>query len=166
MATTHLQGTPVRTSGELPAVGEKLPEIHLVGQDFQNFSTADLAGQRIVLNIFPSIDTGVCAMSVRHFNQDAADLENTVVVCASADLPPALARFCGAEGIENLRMGSSFRTDFGQNFGVTLEESPLQGLLARAVIVADVDGTVLHTELVPEISTEPNYEAALQALAS
>ena len=123
-----------------------------------------LAGRRVVLNIFPSVDTGVCANSVRKFNELAAGLDNTSVVCASADLPFALARFCGAEGIENVTAASGFRSDFGDAFGVTMTEGPLRGLYARSVVVLDENGSVTYTELVPEIGQEPDYDAALAAL--
>lgn len=164
MAMTHIQGNPVHTNGELPQVGATLPDLQLASSDFTDFSLSDFAGKRVVLNIFPSIDTPVCAMSVRRFNQEASTLDNTVVVCASMDLPVAMARFCGAEGIENVQVGSSFRSDFGEQLGVVLTESPRRGLLARAVVVADEDLKVTHVELVEEMSTEPDYEAALAAL--
>lgn len=164
MATTAFKGTPVQTAGELPAKGEKAPAFTLVGADLAEITPESFSGRRIVLNIFPSIDTGVCAQSVRTFNEKAASLSDATVVCASADLPFALSRFCGAEGIENVVSGSSFRTDFGSQYGVTMTDGPLQGLLARAVVVLDTDGTVLHTELVPEIGQEPDYDAALAVL--
>lgn len=165
MATTHLGGNPIETTGDLPAVGEKAPEFQLVGADLSTVSSDSLAGQRVVLNIFPSIDTPTCAMSVRQFNERAAALENTSVVCVSADLPFAAGRFCGAEGISNVSTGSTFRSpSFADDFGVGMDEGALAGLLARAVVVLDADGTVLHTELVDEIANEPNYDAALAAL--
>lgn len=164
MTTTALRGTPVRTSGELPAVGDKAPGWRLVGTDLAEITSGDLPG-RVVLNIFPSVDTGICARSVRVFNERAAGLEDATVVCVSEDLPFAQSRFCGAEGIENVRMGSAFRSGFGEDFGVRLLDGPMEGLLGRAVVVLDADGTVLHTELVPEITTEPDYDAALAALA-
>lgn len=165
MATTAFKATPVQTVGELPTVGSKAPESFLTGTDLSDLRLESFDGKRVVLNIFPSIDTGVCATSVRTFNKLAADLENTVVVCASADLPFAAGRFCAAEGIENVVTGSSFKSDFGQAFGVTMVDGPLQGLLARSVVVLDTDGTVLHSQLVPEITTEPDYDAAIAALA-
>ncbi|WP_114854642.1 thiol peroxidase [Brachybacterium sp. YJGR34] len=165
MASITFQNTPATTVGELPATGSTLPAFELVGQDLSPVSSADLAGKRVVLNIFPSLDTGTCATSVRRFNEIAAGLENTVVVCVSKDLPFAQARFCGAEGIENVVTGSAFRSSFGEDFGVTLADSPLAGLLSRAVVVADADGTVLHTEQVAEVTEEPDYEAAEKALA-
>ena len=166
MAITALKGTPVQTVGELPAVGETAPNFTLTGADLGDLTSAELRGKRVVLNIFPSIDTGVCASSVRRFNELASGLENTAVVCASADLPFALGRFCGAEGIENVVSASSFRSDFGSEFGLTLGDGPMQGLLARAVVVLDENGSVLHTEVVPEITTEPNYDAAVAALSN
>lgn len=164
MATTALGGNPVHTVGDLPAVGRTAPEIRLVAADLSDLTSGELAGSRVVLNIFPSIDTGTCAASVRRFNQIAAELPNTKVVCVSADLPFAQKRFCGAEGITNVVTGSSFRTDFGSAFGVTLADSKMAGLLARAVVVLDEKGTVLHSELVPEIANEPDYDAAVAAL--
>jgi thiol peroxidase len=164
MATTLLGDNPVQTVGELPALGSHAPEYTLTGADLVDFTSASQAGSRVVLNIFPSIDTGVCATSVRRFNELAAGLENTVVVCASADLPFALRRFCGAEGIENVTVGSSFRSSFGTDYGVTMVDGGMRGLLARAVVVFDTDGTVLHTELVDAIGHEPGYDAAVAAL--
>lgn len=165
MATTHLGGNPIETTGDLPAVGEKAPEFQLVGADLSAVTSDTLSGQRVVLNIFPSIDTPTCAMSVRQFNERAAALENTSVVCVSADLPFAAGRFCGAEGISNVSTGSTFRSpSFADDFGVGMDQGALAGLLARAVVVLDADGTVLHTELVDEIANEPNYDAALAAL--
>ncbi|WP_010535222.1 thiol peroxidase [Brachybacterium squillarum] len=165
MASITFKNAPVTTVGELPAVGSTLPAFDLVGQDLGPVSSADLAGKRIVLNIFPSLDTDTCALSVRQFNQIAAGLEDTVVVCASQDLPFAQARFCGAEGIENVVTGSAFRSTFGEDLGVTMQDGPLAGLLSRAVVIADADGTVTYTEQVPEVSEEPDYEAARAALA-
>ena len=165
MASITFKNAPVTTVGELPVVGSTLPAFELVGQDLGPVSSADLAGKRIVLNIFPSLDTDTCALSVRQFNQIAAGLEDTVVVCASQDLPFAQARFCGAEGIENVVTGSAFRSTFGEDLGVTMQDGPLAGLLSRAVVIADADGTVTYTEQVPEVSEEPDYEAARAALA-
>ncbi|MGP6173061.1 thiol peroxidase [Corynebacterium sp. A21] len=164
MATTNFQNDPTQTSGELPKVGDTLPDFTLVGTDLAEFSAGEFSGKRVVLNIFPSVDTGVCASSVRKFNELAADLENTAVLSISHDLPFALGRFCGAEGIENVTSGSAFRTSFGEDLGLVLEGSPLKGLLARSVIIADEAGKVTHVELVPEITTEPDYDAALAAL--
>ena len=165
MATTAFKENPVRTSGELPAVGTSAPAFELVGTDLADVTLSGLAGRRVVLNIFPSVDTGVCAQSVRQFNELAAGLDNTAVVCVSKDLPFALGRFCGAEGIENVVAASAFRSSFGEDFGLTQADGPLAGLLARAVVVLDTDGTVLYTQLVPEITTEPNYDDAVAALA-
>ncbi|MEE1620034.1 thiol peroxidase [Zafaria sp. Z1313] len=165
MATTAFRGTPVQTIGELPTAGTTAPGFELTAADLSALSSEDLAGRRVVLNIFPSIDTGVCAASVRRFNELAASLENTAVVCVSADLPFALSRFCGAEGIENVVAGSTFRSAFGQDYGTTLIDGPLAGLHARSVVVLDADRTVLHTELVPETGQEPDYDAAVAALA-
>ena len=164
MAKTSFGGTPVNTVGDLPAPGKSLPTFSLTAGNLQEFGNADLAGKRIVFNIFPSVDTPTCATSVRTFNQLASSLDNTVVYCVSADLPFAQGRFCGSEGLTNVSNASSFRTDFGTAFGVGLNEGAFSGLLARAVIVVDENGTVLHTELVSDIANEPNYEAAINAL--
>ena len=164
MATTAFKGNPVNTSGDLPATGDSAPSFVLTGANLADVSSADLDGTRTVLNIFPSIDTGVCATSVRTFNKLAAGLDNTKVVCVSADLPFALGRFCGAEGIDNVVAASTFRSEFGSDYGVTMTDGPLRGLLARSVVVVDGDGKVLHTELVPEIAQEPDYDAAIAAL--
>lgn len=164
MATTAFKGTPVHTVGELPAPGSAAPNIELVGSDLSPVRTEDLAGRRIVLNIFPSVDTGTCALSVRRFNELATTLENTVVVCASRDLPFAQARFCGAEGLDDVVMGSAFRSSFGEDYGVTMTDGPLEGLLARSVVVLDAEGSVLHAQLVDEIADEPDYDTALAVL--
>jgi thiol peroxidase len=164
MATVTLRGNPFNTSGELPAVGSAAPDFSLVGRDLSDVSKESLAGKRVVLNIFPSIDTPTCATSVRTFNERAAGLDNTVVLCVSEDLPFAAGRFCGAEGIENVQTGSGFRGDFAEAYGVRLEEGPLSGLMARAVVVVGEDGTVKYTQLVPEIADEPDYDSALAAL--
>lgn len=162
MAITALRSSPVHTIGELPAVGDLAPDYTLTGADLSDVTREE--GVRTVLNIFPSVDTGICAMSVRKFNELAAGLEGTQVVCVSADLPFALARFCGAEGIENVTVASTFRSDFGGDYGMTMADGPMRGLLARSVVVLDGEGHVLYTEVVPEITTEPNYDAALAAL--
>ncbi len=162
MATTALGGNPVTTVGDLPAVGSAAPAFALTGSDFSEVSLA--SGTRTVLNIFPSVDTGVCAASVKKFNELAAGLDNTVVVCVSNDLPFAQARFCGAEGIENVTAASGFKSSFGQDYGVAMVDGKFEGLLARSVVVVDTDGSVLHTELVPEIAQEPDYDAAVAAL--
>ncbi|WP_394287355.1 thiol peroxidase [Corynebacterium variabile] len=164
MADTAFSGTPAHTVGDLPAVGAAAPAFTTVNADLQDVSLSDFAGKRVILNIFPSVDTGVCANSEREFNKRATGLDNTVVVSVSKDLPFALGRFCAAEGIENVTATSSFRSSFSEDYGVRLLDSPLAGVQARAVVVIDTDGTVLHTELVPEITTEPDYDAALAAL--
>lgn len=163
MATTAFKGAPVTTVGELPTVGQPAPIFDLVGTDLAPVTRESLPG-RIVLNIFPSIDTGVCAQSVRTFNEKAAGLDDTTVLCVSRDLPFAQARFCGAEGIENVVVASAFRSHFGKDLGVTLADGPMQHLLARAVIVVDAEGKVTYTQLVDEITTEPDYDAALEAV--
>ena len=163
MATTALGPDSTTTSGELPAVGEQAPDFTLVDADLGEFGLADLPGRR-VLNIFPSIGTGVCQASVRRFNELASGLEDTTVVNVSVDLPFALAGFCAAEGLENVKVGSAFRSTFGQDYGVVLEETKFKGLLARAVVVTDAGGKVVHSELVPQIGQEPDYDAALAAL--
>lgn len=165
MATTAFKGAPVTTVGELPQPGTKAPAFSVTGQDLAEVTSDSLAGKRVVLNIFPSIDTGVCAASVRAFNKLAAGLDNTVVLCVSADLPFAAGRFCAAEGIENVVTGSVFKSTFGSDYGVRMVDGPLAGLLARSVVVLDTDGTVLHTQVVPEITTEPDYDAAVAALS-
>jgi len=164
MAQTALRGNPVQTVGDLPAVGSPVPSFTLTGNNLADVTAADFAGKNLVLNIFPSIDTPTCATSVRTFNQRAADLDDTVVLCVSADLPFAQNRFCGAEGIENVKTGSTFRGNFGEQFGVTLAEGPMAGLMARAVVVVDANGNVVHSQLVPEIAQEPDYDAAIAAL--
>ncbi|MCT1776391.1 thiol peroxidase [Brachybacterium sp. p3-SID957] len=164
MAAITFQNNPVSTVGELPQKGSSAPQFDLVGTDMGPVTSGDFAGKRVVLNIFPSVDTGTCAMSVRRFNELAAGLENTTVLCVSRDLPFAQERFCGAEGIENVVSASAFRSTFGEDYGVTMSDGPLAGLLSRAVVVVDADGTVLYTEQVPEIADEPDYEAALAAL--
>ena len=164
MATVTLQGNPFETVGALPAVGSVAPDFTVTGADLGDIRKADFAGMRIILNIFPSIDTGTCAMSVRKFNQSAGDLPNTVVLCVSADLPFAQGRFCGAEGLTNVKAGSSFRSGFGQDYGVTFSTGPLRGLLSRSIVVIDADGKVIHTEQVAETVNEPDYAAAIAAL--
>lgn len=165
MAETAFKGNPVHTSGDLPAVGGAAPAFTLTGGDLGDVSSESLAGGRVVLNIFPSIDTPVCASSVRAFNERAAGLDDTTVVCVSADLPFAAGRFCSAEGIENVTTGSTFRSPgFGDDYGVAISGGALAGLMARAVVVIDADGTVLHSQLVGEITDEPDYDAAISAL--
>jgi len=164
MAKITFKGTPIQTAGELPAKGSVAPEFTLVKQDLSETGLADYKGKRLVLNIFPSIDTGVCAMSVRKFNEKAAALKNTAVLCVSMDLPFAQSRFCGAEGIKNVVSVSAFRSAFGEHYGVTIADGPLAGLLSRAVVVINESGKVVYTEQVPEIAQEPNYDAALATL--
>ena len=165
MSIVSLGGKPAHTSGELPTLGAVAPAFSLVKGDLSLISNADLVGQKVVLNIFPSVDTATCATSVRKFNAAASTLENTVVLCISADLPFAQGRFCGSEGLTNVVTASSFRSPaFGADYGVTLTDTVLQGLLARAVVVLDETGNVVHSELVAEIAQEPNYDAALEAL--
>jgi thiol peroxidase len=165
MASITFKGDPVSTVGDLPAVGTDAPAFSAVKTDLSECTMADLAGKKVVLNIFPSIDTGVCAASTRRFNKEAAALQNTVVVCVSADLPFALGRFCGAEGLDDVVPVSTFRNpEFGTSYGVTIADGPLAGLLSRAVVVIDESGKVTYTEQVSEIAQEPNYEAALAAL--
>jgi thiol peroxidase len=164
MAITSLGGNAVHTVGDVPEVGDTAPPYTLTGTDLSDITSDSFSGQRVVLNIFPSIDTGTCAASVRRFNELASSLENTTVVCVSQDLPFAMKRFCGAEGIDAVVTGSAFRSSFGTDYGVTQIEGKQRGLLARTVIVVDTDGTVLHTEVVPDIGTEPDYDAAVAAL--
>ena len=163
MATTNFKGTPVNTIGDLPAVGSQAPAFTL-SDGLADLNSSELAGKRVVLNIFPSLDTGVCAASVRKFNELAAGLDNTVVLNVSQDLPFAQGRFCGAEGIENARVGSGFRSDFGKDYGALMTDGPMRGLLARSVVVTDEAGKVLYTQLVPEIVEEPDYDSAVAAL--
>lgn len=165
MATLLHRGVTVHSAGELPPLGKKLRPFILTGADMADFGAEIAGGRRLVLNIFPSLDTGTCAMSVRRFNELAAGLTDTLVLCISADLPYAHKRFCVAEGIENVVTGSTFRSGFGLDFGLTLVDGSMRGLLSRAVIVADRDLTILHTEQVPSINQEPDYDAALAALA-
>ena len=162
MAQITLRGNPINTAGELPAVGSSAPAFKLTGGDLGTVSNDQFRGKPVLLNIFPSIDTPVCATSVRNFNERAA-ASGVSVVCVSKDLPFAQGRFCGAEGIENVTTASAFRDSFGEDYGVTLTDGPMAGLLARAVVVIGADGNVAYTELVPEIAQEPNYDAALAA---
>lgn len=164
MANITLKGNPITTVGELPAVGAQAPAFTLVQGDLSELTLKDLAGKRVVLNIFPSVDTPTCATSVRTFNEKVASMDNTVVVCVSADLPFAMTRFCGAEGIDNVKLGSAFRASFGDDYGVAFETGPLKGLLSRAVVVLDESGKVLYTEQVAETADEPSYEGAIGAL--
>lgn len=165
MAHITLGGNPINTIGELPAVGTKAPNFTLVKEDLSNITLDDLKGKKVILNIFPSIDTGVCATSVRTFNQKASSINNTIVLCISKDLPFAQKRFCGAEGLDQVVNASDFRTgDFGKNYGLTIVDSVLEGLHSRVVIVLDENGIIKYTEQVPEIAQEPNYEACLATL--
>jgi thioredoxin-dependent peroxiredoxin len=163
MATTAFKSTPVSTVGELPAVGTAAPAFELTGSDLSPVTLESLSGRTVILNVFPSLDTGVCAASVRKFNELATGLAGTTVVAVSADLPFAAGRFCSAEGIENVVTGSVFRSTFGEDYGLTQADGPMEGLMARAVLVIDPQGTVAYTEVVPEITTEPDYDAALAA---
>jgi thioredoxin-dependent peroxiredoxin len=164
MAQITLKGNAINTNGELPAIGTEFPAYSFVQNDLSEINTADLKGNKLIINIFPSIDTGTCATSVRTFNKEAANLPNTKILCISHDLPFALKRFCGAEGIENVITASAFRSDFAQKTGLLLIDGGLKGLIARSIIVLDENGKILHTELVPETVNEPNYQAALAVL--
>jgi thioredoxin-dependent peroxiredoxin len=163
MATTALGDDPAHTVGELPAVGDKAPDFTLVDTDLKEFSLGDLPGKK-VLSIFPSIGTGVCQASVRKFNELANSLDGTTVINVSVDLPFAVRDFCAAEGLENVKVGSAWRSSFGDDYGVRLTDSKFEGLLARAIVVIDDDGSVAYTELVPQIGQEPDYDAAVAAL--
>lgn len=164
MATITLKGNSTQTVGDLPKTGEQLRDFTLVDDKLQEKSLADFAGKKIILNIFPSVDTGVCAAAARRFNVEAGKLKDVAVVNVSKDLPFALGRFCAAEGLEHVATLSDFRSDFGQKYGVEITDGPMKGLLSRAVIAADEQGRVLYTEQVPEITHEPNYEKALEAI--
>ncbi|WP_296149586.1 thiol peroxidase [uncultured Flavobacterium sp.] len=165
MAAITLGGNPVNTSGELPKVGSKAPDFKLVNKDLGVVSLADFAGKKVVLNIFPSVDTPTCAASVRNFNAKANEVDNTTVLCISRDLPFAQKRFCGSEGLENVINLSDFKDgSFGKDYGLEIADSALAGLHSRVVIVLDENGTVLHTEQVSEIANEPNYESAIAVL--
>ncbi len=165
MAHTLLGPNAVNTNSDLPAVGSAAPYFTLVTADLQNVALADYAGKNVILNIFPSIDTNVCATSVREFNKRAASLNDTVVLCVSKDLPFAMKRFCGAEGIDKVVTVSDFRNKgFSKNYGVELVDGAFEGLDARAIVVIDKVGKIKYTELVPQIGQEPNYEAAIQAI--
>lgn len=165
MMQVTFQGSPVTLSGELPKVGTKAPKFGAVKGDLSVLHLADFLGKRVVLNIFPSLDTPVCAASVRRFNKEAAALENTVVLCLSKDLPFAQSRFCTTEGLERVIAGSTFRCKcMDDNYGLGITDGPLKGLMSRAVLVIDEQGTIVYEELVPEITDEPDYEAALAVL--
>lgn len=166
MATVTLKGNPVTTSGELPKIGADAPNFKLVATDLSSKSLNDYLGHQVILNIFPSIDTGTCAQSVRTFNEKASQLNNTKVLCISKDLPFAMSRFCGAEGLENVESLSDFRDgNFGKSFGLTFVDGPLEGLHSRCVVVLNDNAEVIYAQQVSEITEEPNYEAALKALS-
>jgi thioredoxin-dependent peroxiredoxin len=162
MAQITLRGNPISTVGELPTVGSAAPAFTLTGTDMGAVDSEQFRGKSLLLNIFPSVDTPVCAMSVRTFNERAAE-SGVAVLCVSNDLPFAQKRFCGAEGIENVTTASAFRDSFGKDYGITITDGPMAGLLGRAVVVIGADGNVAYAELVREIATEPNYDAALAA---
>ncbi len=164
MATTNYRDATVHLLGDPPSVGDPLIPFKLTLPDLTEFNSAELTGRRVVLNIFPSIDTRTCALSVRRFNQLAADLQNTTVLCISHDLPYAQRRFCGAEGIDAVVTASAFRSAFGADYGLTMVDGAMAGLLARTVIVANAEGIVRHVQITPTISQEPDYDAALAAL--
>lgn len=164
MADITLHGNPVHTIGNLPQVGSTVKDFKLINVDLKEQTNQDFSGKKTIFNIFPSIDTGVCQAAARKFNEKAADLDNTVVINVSKDLPFALNRFCAAEGLDNVVSLSDFRGTFGDDYGVKITDSPMAGLLSRAVVVTDENGKVLYTEQVSEIAEEPNYEAALNAL--
>jgi len=165
MAQITMRGNPINTVGELPAVGSPAPQFSLLGADLGEVNSEQFRGKPLLLNIFPSVDTPVCATSVRVFNE-RAQASGFTVLCVSNDLPFALTRFCGAEGIENVTTASAFRDSFGEDYGVTIADGPFAGLLARAVVVIGADGNVAYTELVPEIASEPSYDAGLDALGA
>jgi thiol peroxidase len=165
MATVTLKGNTIHTLGSLPNVGEKAPNFRLAKTDLSNATLEDYKGQKLILNIFHSLDTGTCAASVREFNKTATALDNTKVLCISKDLPFAMARFCVAEGIENVEMLSDFRDgSFGRDYNLLFTDGPVEGLLSRCIIVLDENGNVTYNEQVAEVVEEPNYEAALAAL--
>jgi len=165
MAKITLRGNPVNTSGFLPAKGTKAPDFTLVKSDLSNLSLKELAGKKVILNISPSLDTGVCATAVRKFNQMAAGKDNTVVLAITKDLPFAQSRFCSTEGITNVMALSGFRNgEFGKDYGVDILDGPMAGLYARSIVVVDEKGNVVYTELVPETVQEPDYDKALAAL--
>ena len=165
MATITLGGNAIHTSGSLPEVGSDAPDFLLTKNDLSDVSLKDFSGKKIILNIFPSLDTGICAASVRRFNSEAGNLDNTVVLGVSVDLPFAHSRFCEAEGIENVITLSDLRNkDFGENYGVRIVDGPLAGIFSRAIVIVGTDGKVVYTQQAPEIKQEPDYEAALNAL--
>jgi thiol peroxidase len=164
MANITLKGSPVETVGNLPRIGSQAPDFTVVKGDLSEVSLKDYRGREVVLNIFPSVDTPTCAASMRKFNEEAAQLDDVSVLCVSADLPFAGSRFCGAEGLDNVETVSTFRSTFGEDYGVTIKTGPLAGLLSRAVVVINEDGEVAYTEQVQELADEPDYDSALSAL--
>ncbi|VDH02552.1 thiol peroxidase [Bergeyella zoohelcum] len=164
MANITLKGNAISTKGELPTIGSELKDFTLVNDKLEDKNLNDYKGKKLIFNIFPSIDTGVCAASARKFNQEASSVENTVILNVSKDLPFALGRFCAAEGLDRVETLSDFRGSFGDDFGVTIENGPLAGLMSRAIIVTDEEGKIIYTEQVPEITQEPDYEKALNAV--
>lgn len=165
MAKITLKGKPLHTVGELPEVGSQAPDFKLTGTDFNDITLSDFSGKKVVLNIFQSLDTSVCANSVRRFNEEASKLPNTVVICASRDLPFAHDRFCSTEGLDKVISASELRDfNFGNDYGVRIQDGSRASLLSRAVVIIDENGKVIYTEQVPEIAQEPNYEAAINAL--
>jgi len=164
METVFLNGLPMHTAGELPKAGSEAHTFDLVAQDLSDISLQDFKGRRLVLNIFPSIDTDVCATSVRRFNKDASEYPDTEILCVSMDLPFAASRFCAANGIKNVKTASAFRSDFGKTYGVEIADGPMRGLLARAIVVIDENGLVLGTSVCEQITEEPDYDFALSLL--
>ena len=165
MAEITLRGNAIHTVGDLPAVGSPAPAFTLAGGTLNDVTLGAFAGKGLVINIFPSIDTGVCQASVRNFNQKAGSRDDVTVLNVSADLPFAQGRFCGAEGIDDVLVGSAFRSSFGEDYGVAMADGGWQGMLARAVVVLDTDRTVLHTQITDAIGVEPDYDAAVAALS-
>lgn len=164
MANITLKGNAISTKEELPTIGSELKNFTLVNDKLEDKNLNDYKGKKLIFNIFPSIDTGVCAASARKFNEEASSVENTIILNVSKDLPFALGRFCAAEGLDRVETLSDFRGSFGDDFGVTIENGPLAGLMSRAIIVTDAEGKVIYTEQVPEITQEPDYEKALNAV--
>jgi thiol peroxidase len=165
MAQITFKGTPVNTFGALPAVGGAAPDFALIGSDLSTITLDNFAGKKVIINIFPSVDTGVCALQLKTFSQRAADMNDVVLLFISLDLPFAFNRFCGAEGIKNAVTASDFRSlSVGEDYGVEMQDGPLAGLYARATLVLDADHKVAYSELVPEITQEPNYDAAMAAI--
>ncbi|MCG9656860.1 thiol peroxidase [Vibrio mediterranei] len=165
MAQVTFQGNPVTIAGSIPVAGDSAPEFSLAASDLSDLTLSGLTGKNLILNIFPSIDTPVCATSVKRFNEEAAQLEDTQVICISADLPFAAGRFCEIEGVENVQHASIFRSaDFAETYGVAIPEGALRGLTARAIVCVNKEGVVVHSELVSEVTNEPNYDAAIAAV--